>query len=284
MTKQTVGERTAELERKRLRRADGSAPGEPISITSSPSVRKRAQALTSRLCLTGCSLAALLCLASAASESITESVQLAAVSGEEERQGRQVAPSESKAFPVPDLLLMARLFNPDAQSAQPIEPPEPEPAPERTVAPPTQTTGHSDAPTAANSGSHLLLLLFVLLALINLIVILGNILVIVAFYATAKLRNVTNIFIVSLATADLLLGLLVLPYALMFEVSYWELLLLLLLLLRQQLRISRRVDDCLYASAGELEVEVRVWIRMQIQMRMQIWIRPQTQIRIRIRI
>lgn len=64
-----------------------------------------------------------------------------------------------------------------------------------------------------------LLLLFALLILINLIVILGNILVILAVYATAKLRSVTNIFIVSLATADLLLGVFVLPYALMFEVS-----------------------------------------------------------------
>lgn len=64
-----------------------------------------------------------------------------------------------------------------------------------------------------------LLLLFALLVLINLIVIFGNILVILAVYATAKLRNVTNIFIVSLATADLLLGVFVLPYALTFEVS-----------------------------------------------------------------
>lgn len=64
-----------------------------------------------------------------------------------------------------------------------------------------------------------LLLLFALLILINLIVILGNILVILAVYATAKLRSVTNIFIVSLATADLLLGVFVLPYALAFEVS-----------------------------------------------------------------
>lgn len=69
-----------------------------------------------------------------------------------------------------------------------------------------------------DTGSHLLLL-FIILVVINLIVILGNILVIVAFYKSAKLRNVTNIFIVSLATADLLLGIFVLPYALMFEVS-----------------------------------------------------------------
>lgn len=63
------------------------------------------------------------------------------------------------------------------------------------------------------------LALLALLALINLIVILGNLLVIVAVCATAKLRTATNIFIVSLATADLLLGVLVLPYALTAEVS-----------------------------------------------------------------
>lgn len=63
------------------------------------------------------------------------------------------------------------------------------------------------------------ILLLALLILINLIVILGNILVILAVYATVKLRSVTNIFIVSLATADLLLGLFVLPYALLFQVS-----------------------------------------------------------------
>lgn len=61
--------------------------------------------------------------------------------------------------------------------------------------------------------------LFALLVSINLIVICGNILVILAVHASAKLRSVTNIFIVSLATADLLLGLFVLPYALVYEVS-----------------------------------------------------------------
>lgn len=70
----------------------------------------------------------------------------------------------------------------------------------------------------SSNGGHLFPL-FALLILINLIVILGNILVIVAVYVSVKLRNVTNIFIVSLATADLLLGILVLPYALVYEVS-----------------------------------------------------------------
>lgn len=79
-------------------------------------------------------------------------------------------------------------------------------------------SGGNDSVAPGDTGSHLLLL-FIILVVINLIVILGNILVIVAFYKSAKLRNVTNIFIVSLATADLLLGIFVLPYALMFEVS-----------------------------------------------------------------
>lgn len=61
--------------------------------------------------------------------------------------------------------------------------------------------------------------LFILLIFINLSVIAGNILVILAVYATAKLQNVTNLFIVSLAASDLLLGIAVLPYSLLFEVS-----------------------------------------------------------------
>lgn len=73
--------------------------------------------------------------------------------------------------------------------------------------------------TTKATTSRFSLILFALLVLINLIVIFGNILVIVAVYATEKLRNITNIFIVSLATADLMLGLFVLPYALLFEVS-----------------------------------------------------------------
>lgn len=76
--------------------------------------------------------------------------------------------------------------------------------------------GQQRGDTAA--GGHKLLL-FALLIVINLSVILGNILVILSVYATAKLRSVTNIFIVSLATADLLLGVFVLPYSLLYEVS-----------------------------------------------------------------
>lgn len=83
----------------------------------------------------------------------------------------------------------------------------------------SDTRRETEKSNSQNSPSGQLILLFALLILINLIVILGNILVILAVYATAKLRSVTNIFIVSLATADLLLGLFVLPYAMLLEVS-----------------------------------------------------------------
>lgn len=56
------------------------------------------------------------------------------------------------------------------------------------------------------------------LSIINLAVVLGNSLVIVAVVTTRKLRTVTNIFIVSLACADLLLGLAVLPFSISLEV------------------------------------------------------------------
>ena len=56
----------------------------------------------------------------------------------------------------------------------------------------------------------------------NLTVILGNGLVITAVYTSQKLRSVTNMFIVSLAVADLMLGIMVLPYSSANEVlRYW---------------------------------------------------------------
>ena len=62
----------------------------------------------------------------------------------------------------------------------------------------------------------------VALGLIDLTVVLGNSLVIAAVITTRKLRTVTNIFIVSLATADLLLGFAVLPFSISVEVlKFW---------------------------------------------------------------
>ncbi|XP_041370868.1 octopamine receptor 1-like [Gigantopelta aegis] len=58
----------------------------------------------------------------------------------------------------------------------------------------------------------------VVLAVINMAVLFGNSLVVAAVFKTRKLRTVTNIFIVNLACADLLLGILVLPFSATLEV------------------------------------------------------------------
>lgn len=58
----------------------------------------------------------------------------------------------------------------------------------------------------------------VFLMFIDLVVICGNTMVIMAVYYTTKLRSVTNLFIVSLAVSDLLVGVLVLPFSAMWEV------------------------------------------------------------------
>jgi octopamine receptor len=56
------------------------------------------------------------------------------------------------------------------------------------------------------------------LLLINVMVIVGNCLVIAAVFISSKLRSVTNLFIVSLAVADLMVGLTVLPFSATWEV------------------------------------------------------------------
>ncbi|CAH1974351.1 unnamed protein product [Acanthoscelides obtectus] len=65
--------------------------------------------------------------------------------------------------------------------------------------------------------THLLISLSVL-ALIIVMVIIGNCLVIAAVYCSSKLRSVTNFFIVSLAVADLMVGVAVLPFSATWEV------------------------------------------------------------------
>ncbi|CAO1426103.1 unnamed protein product, partial [Diamesa tonsa] len=57
-----------------------------------------------------------------------------------------------------------------------------------------------------------------ILGFINILVIVGNCLVIAAVFCSHKLRSVTNFFIVSLAVADLLVGLAVLPFSATWEV------------------------------------------------------------------
>lgn len=58
-----------------------------------------------------------------------------------------------------------------------------------------------------------------LLSLISLCAVFGNSLVIISVYRNRKLRTLTNCFVVSLATADLLVGLLVLPLSIKVEVT-----------------------------------------------------------------
>ncbi|XP_051505873.1 histamine receptor H2a [Myxocyprinus asiaticus] len=61
--------------------------------------------------------------------------------------------------------------------------------------------------------------LAVTLSLLILLTVSGNILVCLAVYATKRLRNVTNCFIVSLAVTDFLLGALVLPFSTLYQVT-----------------------------------------------------------------
>ena len=67
-----------------------------------------------------------------------------------------------------------------------------------------------------------LVLIGFILVLIILMTIVGNIFVILAPSVNRRLRNVTGLFIVSLAVADLLLGILVLPFSAIYEIwRYW---------------------------------------------------------------
>ncbi len=59
------------------------------------------------------------------------------------------------------------------------------------------------------------------LGIICLVVIFGNMMVIAAVRMTSKLRGATNLFIVSLAWADLMLGVVVLPSSATYEVGKW---------------------------------------------------------------
>lgn len=60
--------------------------------------------------------------------------------------------------------------------------------------------------------------ILIVLAIVNVMVVIGNVLVILAVFCTTKLRNVTNMFIVSLAVADLMVGVAVLPFSATWEV------------------------------------------------------------------
>ena len=68
-------------------------------------------------------------------------------------------------------------------------------------------------------GDWVVIVSVILLVVINAMVIFGNILVILSVYVSKKLRTSTNYYIVSLAVADLLVGIAVIPYSLTLEVN-----------------------------------------------------------------
>lgn len=92
---------------------------------------------------------------------------------------------------------------------------------------PFGTSNYTSSPeVASDSGVHDLtrqLLVGILSILLALTITFGNTLVILAVYREHHLRTVTNLFIVSLACADFLIGTVVLPFAIHMEITqgYW---------------------------------------------------------------
>ncbi len=93
---------------------------------------------------------------------------------------------------------------------------------ERANATESTSTGSDVCPNHVGLATVEFLVPIVVLILFNLVVIIGNVLVIAAVVTHKKLRTATNAFIMSLAVADLMLGVTVLPFSSANEVlRYW---------------------------------------------------------------
>ncbi len=70
-----------------------------------------------------------------------------------------------------------------------------------------------DVQSATNYNIPIAIVLGIVLAILDLLTILGNLLVCVTVLTRRALRNTTNYFILSLSSSDLLLGIIVLPFS-----------------------------------------------------------------------
>ncbi|CAG12607.1 unnamed protein product, partial [Tetraodon nigroviridis] len=88
---------------------------------------------------------------------------------------------------------------------------------------PNSHNGSASDASNAGASEHWVACLSLVMGSIVLFIVFGNILVIVAIARTQRLQTLTNVFIVSLASADLIMGLLVVPFGAALEVrGSWQ--------------------------------------------------------------